>query len=112
MNLYETTFIANQELTKKQIDLLVDSLEDILKSHESNVITKEYWGIRNFAYPIKKHKRGHYFMIGAKASKDAIEKIEKKLKSLEEIMKFLILKVDNIETDMSYLAKQENEGNV
>ena len=57
MRLYETTFIANQELTKKQIDMLADSFEDLLKSKNSKIVRKEYWGVRTFAYPIKKKWR-------------------------------------------------------
>ena len=93
MRLYETTFIANQELTKKQIDMLADSFEDILKSHDSKVVKKEYWGVRTFAYPIKKHKRGHYMMFAIEASIDGLREFEDKLTQLEEVLKYLTIKV-------------------
>jgi len=112
MRLYETTFIANQELTKKQIDMLADSFEDLLNSKNSKIIRKEYWGVRTFAYPIKKHKRGHYMMFAIEASIEALNEFEDKLSQLEEILKHLTIKVKAFSPDLSYLGKQEKEGSV
>ncbi|MBL6785351.1 MAG: 30S ribosomal protein S6 [Rickettsiales bacterium] len=112
MRLYETTFIANQELTKKQIDMLADSFEDILKSHDSKVVKKEYWGVRTFAYPIKKHKRGHYMMFAIEASIDGLREFEDKLTQLEEVLKYLTIKVKSFSPEISYLGKQEKEGSI
>ncbi|MBT4922324.1 MAG: 30S ribosomal protein S6 [Rickettsiales bacterium] len=109
MRSYETTFIANQELTKKQIDMLADSFEDILTSHNSKVVRKEYWGVRTFAYPIKKHKRGHYMMFAIEASIEGLRDFEKKLSQLEEVMKYLTIRVKEFSGDLSYLGKQEKE---
>jgi small subunit ribosomal protein S6 len=112
MRLYETTFIANQELTKKQIDMLADSLEDILKSHNGKVVRKEYWGVRTFAYPIKKHKRGHYMMFAIEASIEALNELGESLSHLEEVLKYLTIRVKEFGSDVSYLGKQEKEGSI
>lgn len=112
MRRYETTFIANQELTKKQIDMLADNFEEILTSHNSKVVKKEYWGIRTFAYPIKKHKRGHYMMFAIEATNEGLTALEKKLSQLEEVMKHLTIRVEDFSKDLSYLGKQEKEGSV
>jgi small subunit ribosomal protein S6 len=112
MRLYETTFIANQELTKKQIDMLADSFEEILQSKNSKVVRKEYWGVRTFAYPIKKHKRGHYMMFAIEANIEALKEFEYKLSQLEEVLKYLTIKVNSFGAELSYLGKQEKEGSV
>ena len=112
MRLYETTFIANQELTKKQMDMLADSFEDLLKSKNSKIVRKEYWGVRTFAYPIKKHKRGHYMMFAIEASIEALKEFEDKLSKLEEIFKYLTIKLKHLVQTFHILGKQEKEGSV
>ena len=109
MSYYEATFIVNQELTKKQIDLLIDGFSEILKSNGGKVVRREYWGIRNFAYPIKKQKRGYYSMLSIEAdNNEVIQAIDKKMKTQEEVMRHLIIKVDNLGKEKSMLAKSNN----
>lgn len=109
MTLYETSFIANQELTKKQLDLLTDNFVEVVKANEGTVVKKEYWGLRNFAYPIKKQKRGYYIMLGLEIGDKALKALEKKFKHQEEVLKYLFIKVDEIKKENSQLAKSDNE---
>lgn len=109
MALYETTFIANQELTKKQLELLTDSLTEVVKANEGKLIKKEYWGLRNFSYPIKKQKRGYYLMLGLDMGEKALKALEKKFKHQEEVLKHLFIKVDELKSENSQLAKVDNE---
>jgi small subunit ribosomal protein S6 len=109
MALYETTFIANQELTKKQLELLTDNFAEIVKANDGKVVKKEYWGLRNFAYPIKKQKRGYYIMLGLELGESGLAALEKKFKHQEEILKHLFIKVKELKKENSQLAKSDNE---
>ena len=93
---YETTFITNQDLTTKQVDDLVESLVSFLKNFKGKLVKKEYWGIKNFAYPIKKQKKGHYTMLCLDCSSEAICKLGEKLQAQEGVLKFLTIKVKEI----------------
>lgn len=103
------TFIANQELTKKQLDLLTDNVVELVSVNEGKLLKKEYWGLKNFAYPIKKQKRGYYVMLGIEASQKVLDAIEKKLKNQEEVLKHFYVKVEKIAPELSQLAKSDNE---
>ena len=107
MAFYETTFIANQELTAKQVDDLADNFVEFLKHADGKLVKKEYWGIRNFAYPIKKQKKGHYIQLSVDCSEDTIGKFEKKIATQEEVLKNAIFKVKEISKENSSLVKEE-----
>jgi len=109
MALYESTFIANQELTSKQVDDLAQNFVDFLKHAGGKVVKKEYWGIRNFAYAIKKQKKGHYVMLCVDAPAEGIEALNQKVKSQEEILKFVNIKVKSFSEKVSNLAKIDEE---
>jgi small subunit ribosomal protein S6 len=109
MALYESTFISNQELTSKQVDDLVQDFVDFLKHAGGKLVKKEYWGIRNFAYEIKKQKKGHYVMLCIEAPAAAMESFSKKIKTQEEVLKFFHLKVSAFSEKNSMLDKVEEE---
>ncbi len=109
MALYESTFISNQELTEKQVDGLVQDFADLLKHQGGKLVKKEYWGIRNFAYEIKKQKKGHYVMMCLDVSAEALATLEKKLKSQEEVLKYFNIKVNSFAEKTSMLEKTEDD---
>ena len=55
MSLYETVFIARQDLTAEDVDALTSKFSKIITDANGKV-HKEYWGLRNLAYKIKKNK--------------------------------------------------------
>ena len=105
MALYESTFIANQELTTKQVDDLAQNFTDFLKHSNGKLVRKEYWGIKNFAYPIKKQKKGHYIMLCIDCPAENILAYDKKIKSREEVLKYFNIKVEKFADKPSALAK-------
>ncbi len=109
MALYEANFIANQELTSKQVENLAQNFTDYLKHEGGKLVRKEYWGIRNFAYPIKKQKKGHYVMLCIDCPEDAIAKFDNKVKTQEEVLKYFAVNVPNFTKEESQLAKANNE---
>ena len=54
MALYESVFIARQDVSATQVDSLTDSFEKIISDNGGSVARREYWGLRTLAYRIKK----------------------------------------------------------
>lgn len=52
-SLYETVFIARQDLSTDDIESLVGKFSKII-TDEKGKVSYEYWGLRNLAFPIKK----------------------------------------------------------
>lgn len=113
MSYYECTFIARQDLLKSQAEALADSYESLLKEHKGKVSKKEYWGLRNLAYPVKKNKRGHYMFFNVEAPSSAIQEMERQMRFNEDVIRYLSVKVDDLEKGPSaVLRNQEREDNL
>jgi small subunit ribosomal protein S6 len=110
MSYYECTFIARQDLLKSQAEALAESYEKVLAEHKGKVVKKEYWGLRNLAYPIKKNKRGHYTFFNVEAPSEAIQEMERQMRFNEDVIRYLSVKVDTFEEGPSaVLRNQERE---
>ena len=55
MTLYETVFIARQDIPAQEAEELADKFSSIVADNGGTVDRHEYWGLRNLAYRIKKN---------------------------------------------------------
>lgn len=63
MSLYECVFIARNDVTQQQVEGIIDSIASQLEGDGGTMIKREYWGLRNLAYRIKKSRKGQYMLI-------------------------------------------------
>ena len=61
MPLYETVVIARSEITQAQADAVADAVTAQLEADGGAVKKREYWGLRNLAYRIKRTARAITF---------------------------------------------------
>ena len=54
MRLYESVFIARQDITSAQVEAMADEFAEIITSAGGSIKKREYWGLRSLAYRIKK----------------------------------------------------------
>ena len=104
MAFYESVVIARPELTETQIDKLINDLSEIIKENNGKVIKKEQWGLRSFAYKIKKNKKGHYFMLNLESAPTTIFEYGRQMRINEDIIRFLTIKIDEIDNKPSPLS--------
>ncbi|MEN8236058.1 MAG: 30S ribosomal protein S6 [Pseudomonadota bacterium] len=106
MNLYESIFIARQELSSAQVDTLTEKFSGILTEKGAEVSRTEYAGLKQLAYPIKKSHKGHYVLMNVTAGGDAIEEMERNMRLSEDVIRFLTIAVDEHQTQPSALLQQ------
>lgn len=87
MPLYETVFIARQDLTADDVDALTTKLSKIITDDKGKVVSKEYWGLRNLSYKVKKNSRGHYVMININAAYPAVAELNRVMGFNEDIIR-------------------------
>jgi small subunit ribosomal protein S6 len=92
MPLYETVFIARQDLTPEDVDALTSKLTKIITDSNGKV-KKEYWGLRNLAYKIKKNLRGHYLFLTIDAEYPAVAELKRVMSYNEDIIRSSIFSV-------------------
>lgn len=110
MHLYETIFIARQEMSPAQVESLTKSLSDILKENEASVGKTEYAGLRTLAYPIKKNKKGHYVLMNVTAPAAALKEFERRMRLNEDILRYMSVLVEEHEDEPSALLKASRYG--
>ncbi len=91
---YETVFILNPVLSEDQMKDAVGQYEQLLNDTGAEIINKEIWGLRKFAYPIQKKSTGFYNLMEFKADPSAIASMETEFKRDERVMRFLTVTLD------------------
>ena len=107
MNFYETVFIIRQEASSGHVETVTNEAISIIKGHGGDVTKTEFCGLRTLAYPINKCKKGHYVLLNLVANAEGIKELERRFKLSEDIIRFLILRVDKLENTPSALMKKE-----
>src|SRR3984893_8817905 len=94
MPLYENVFTARQDISGAQVDALTDSFTQLVADNGGEVKKREYWGLRNLAYRMKKNRKGHYVLMNIDAPPAAISELERTMRINEDVLRYLTLRVD------------------
>ncbi len=97
MAYYESVFIARQDVSAAQVDGLTEGFAKIIQDQGGKVAKKEYWGLRNLAFRIKKNRKGHYVLFNLDAPTAAIVEMERNMRISEDIIRFLTVRVEELE---------------
>ncbi|MBT5530853.1 MAG: 30S ribosomal protein S6, partial [Cytophagia bacterium] len=62
-NHYETIFITSPLVTDSQLKESVARFKELMTQNGAEIIYEEDWGLRKFAYPIKKKTTGYYHVF-------------------------------------------------
>ncbi len=57
MAFYEHIYLARQDVSAQQVEELTAKLTEILEENGGSVVTKEYWGLKNLSYRIRKNRK-------------------------------------------------------
>lgn len=97
MPLYENVFIARQDISGAQVDTLTDTFAQLIAEQGGEVKKREYWGLRNLSYRMKKNRKGHYVLMNIEAPAAAVAEMERTMRINEDILRYLTLRVDQLE---------------
>jgi small subunit ribosomal protein S6 len=97
MPLYENVFIARQDVSGAQVDALVDSFAQLIADNGGEVKKREYWGLRNLAYRMRKNRKGHYVLMNLDAPPAAIAELERTMRINEDVLRYLTIRVEALE---------------
>ena len=109
MAFYESVIITRPELTSSQVEDIISNIEEILKSQNGEIKKKENWGLKTLAYKIKKNKKGLYYMINMDCTPLVISELERQLRLNEDIIRFMIIKIEEISDSPSIMIQNQHE---
>ncbi len=109
MRLYESVFIARQDITSAQVEAMADDFAEIITSAGGSIKKREYWGLRSLAYRIKKNRKGHYVMFNMETGPEALREYERIMGLNEDVLRFLNLNIQEIEDGPSIMLQAKTE---
>ena len=109
MALYENVFIARQDVPTTQVEALTKQFTDLVVAQGGTVPKNEYWGLRSLSFRIKKNRKGHYTLLNIDAPSAAIKELERTMSINEDIIRFLTVRVDELEEAPSAIMVRSAE---
>ena len=108
MNLYEHTIIARQDTSPSELKQLMEKYSKIVEKNEGEVVKTENWGLLNLSYLIKKNTKGSYIHFKIKGKGKVVQELEKNEAIDKKLLRYLTVKVKDLELDTNYFAKRED----
>jgi small subunit ribosomal protein S6 len=105
MSLYENVFIARQDISGAQVDALADTLTQLIVDNGGEVKKREYWGLRNLVYRMRKNRKGHYVLLNIEAPPAAIAELERTMRINEDVIRYLTIRVAAFEEGPSVIMQ-------
>lgn len=92
---YELVFIIKPEIENEDVTGVVEQVSQFVRSADGEVTSVDVWGRRVLAYPIGDYREGTYVSVQAKLPPAAIADLERNLKLSEELIRYLLVKVES-----------------
>jgi small subunit ribosomal protein S6 len=109
MPLYESVFIARQDLTPAQVETLSGTVAELITKEGGKVTKTEQWGLKTLAYRIKKNKKGHYVLMNIDSPAAAIAEMERTMRINEDVLRYLTIRMDQLEEEPSVMLRKRDE---
>jgi len=92
---YELAFIVTPNIDDEGVTSVVDKVSQFVTAINGQVTSVDVWGRKTLAYSINNHREGTYVLFQAKIPPSALTELERNLKLSEEIIRYLLVKVEN-----------------
>jgi small subunit ribosomal protein S6 len=90
MRTYEVVFIVNPDLDETALAGLVEKVKGWITAAGGTVANVDLWGKRRMTYAIRKQREGQYVLLRAELAPSFTAELERNLRFLEPVMRFLI----------------------
>jgi small subunit ribosomal protein S6 len=92
-NVYECMFILDSSKVAGNLETAEKQIRAILEKHSAEVLVSRLWDERKFTYPIKKQKKGIYYLTYFSSEGKNLVAIENDCTLNETILRLMILKI-------------------
>ena len=109
MRLYESVFIARQDISSQQVESIADEFAGIITNAGGKIHKREYWGLRSLAYRIKKNRKGHYIMFNLETDGATLKEYERIMGLNEDVLRFLNIRIEEVDEAPSIIMQNKGE---
>lgn len=92
---YEIGFIVTPDAGEEEVKKVIEAVTSILTKSNGVVENIDEWGRKKLAFPIQKHLEGHYVFVLAEADGAVVATLERRLKQMEKVLRFITLRLDD-----------------
>ncbi len=94
MNQYELALVINGKFADEDRDVALEKVKALIERFDGNIAKVDDWGKRRLAYEIQKVREGFYYFITFESEAEAPAQIEKRIRIMEPVLRFLIVKAE------------------
>jgi len=109
MNKFEAVILLSPDLSSENLKKQEDSFTKYLVALSGSIISQEDWGLRDLSYKIKSFKKAFYRFYQLEIEGSKIQDIKKNINQNEQIIRHLIIKVENHEKLPTKVLNEENK---
>jgi len=114
MPLYESVFIARNDVTQQQVEAIAEAISNQLDTDNgvpngTSVKKQEYWGLRSLSYRIKKNRKGHYMLLAFDSKPAAVAEMERQLGLNEDVLRFMTIRLEAIDEAPSAILSRKSD---
>jgi len=91
MREYELTLVVHPELDEEAFNEIVNRVSGWITENGGEITKTELWGRRQLAYLIRKQAEGDYVLLHVKMDPSYGVELERSLRFLEPVMRFLLI---------------------
>ena len=92
---YEIGFIITPEANEEEVKKIIESITGTIKKAKGTIAGVDEWGRKKMAYPIKKNAEGYYVFVLAEVDGSVIADLERRLKQMEKVLRYITLRLDD-----------------
>lgn len=94
MNKYELSIVINGKLDEEARDATLEKVKGYVERFSGSISNIDDWGKRRLAYEVNKIKDGYYYFINFEAEYTAPAEIEKRIRIMEPILRYLCIRIE------------------
>ena len=108
-NVYECMFLLDTNKVSGDVAAAEGQLLSLVQKHNAEPLAYRPWDERRLAYPIKKHKKGLYYLMYLRSEGKNLAPLERDIALNEMILRMLVIRVDEKLVDaMLAMARDEH----
>ncbi len=91
---YELVYIVRPTVDEQALAAVNDRVQRFITGNGGEITKRDDWGKRRLAFPISKFTEGFYSVLQLNLPPAAVREIERSLKLTEEILRYLVVRVE------------------
>jgi small subunit ribosomal protein S6 len=100
MRTYELIVVFNPNAQESMVNERITKIEEIVKKHSGEITSKEIWGKRSLAYPVKNYKYGLFIVLTIHSEGSVVSEINRMLRISDEVLRNTLVTKDKYSPDL------------